>query len=511
MASTTDDLPGEMIVPTRSDILSRFIRDWKIRQNLQDPTRPVDVGPKTLPYLLGTLIADAFLPVMSNVLAIGRATLLRNARGTRLDALAEAQGTSRLEATSSTGYVTVLTSTAGGQIQEDDELEQELTGNRFRVLKTDLYTNGTQVPVEALDTGPETNLDAETVLIFTNPRQGINPKATVATQSDGSGLTGGHEAETDEQLIERIISLRTNPPASGNAAEIVAEMEKAGTGVPVEKAFVIPAWAGPGTACVCFTVRPTATGSRIPNDVQMGIMQGVVEATFPGDDSFTVAFLLPQLVTIQLKVTWKKGAPGWADQTPWPPYQGAFSTAVTDVGGTVPPTSSTCRVVTSIPLTVAPQIGQTIAFYDLVTKTFARKKILDVTEVAAGLSWDLEFDLSNNASDPFVPVSGQFVSPWSDSLNFLPAPVTTFMGTLGPGEQFASFPDPGQRQKRQPESPVVWSSVLRNADFIGAVKTASVISDVDLARPTTPYATNVGVPGVSVNLLQMNDLAVYQQ
>lgn len=511
MANTDDDLPGEMIVPTRSDLLSRFIRDWQIRQNIQDPARPVDVGPKTIPYLLGTLVADALLPIIANNLAIGRATLLQNARGTRLDKLAVAQGTRRLDATSSTGYVTVGASVGGGIIQAGDVLVQEYTGNRFQVLVTNLYLDGNQVPVQALDTGPETNIDAGTVLTFSNPRQGINPKATVAEQSDGSGLTGGHEEETDQQLIDRIISLRTNPPASGNAAEIIAEVEKAGTGVPVEKAFVIPAWAGPGTVCVIFTVRPTATGSRIPNGVQMGIIQALVEAAFPADDSITVAFVLAQGVSVAFKVTWRRGASGWTDQTPWPPYQGNFGVFVTNGGGATPPTSSFARVTTLTPFTTAPQAGQTVALYNLATKSFARKKILSVAVVSAGLTWDLEFDMSNNASDPFIPASGARVSPWSDSLNLLPAAVVSYMAQLGPGEQFASFPDPGQRQRRQPESPVSWPSVISNADVVAGVKATGVVSDVDLVLPSTPYAAAVGVPGVSVNLLQLTDLGIFPQ
>lgn len=39
--------------------------------------------PKALPSLLGELVADALLPVYAHILATGRLTLLRNARGPR--------------------------------------------------------------------------------------------------------------------------------------------------------------------------------------------------------------------------------------------------------------------------------------------------------------------------------------------------------------------------------------------------------------------------------------------
>ncbi len=44
--------------------------------NLHKPT-------KTLPCLLGTVVADALLPITSNVLATGRRTLSREAIGVR--------------------------------------------------------------------------------------------------------------------------------------------------------------------------------------------------------------------------------------------------------------------------------------------------------------------------------------------------------------------------------------------------------------------------------------------
>jgi hypothetical protein len=81
---------------------------------------------------------------------------------------------------------------------------------------------------------------------------------------------------------------------------------------------------------------------------------------------------------------------------------------------------------------------------------------------------------------------------------------------LGPGEQFASFPDAGVRCRREPESPSSWPSVIGNADIVGAIKATPPVSDVTLLLPSqTPYATPVGVPGVLVNLLALGDFAVF--
>jgi hypothetical protein len=105
---------------------------------------------------------------------------------------------------------------------------------------------------------------------------------------------------------------------------------------------------------------------------------------------------------------------------------------------------------------------------------------------------------------------GQLVSPWSDSLNQLPTALITYMLGLGPGEQFATLPDPGVRGRREPESPSSWPSTIGNADLVGAIKATPPISDIVLRLPSqTPYPTPVGVPGVSVYLFTLGDLAVF--
>lgn len=510
------DLP-DLIVPTRDAVAQKFGRDWAYWQWLADPTRPVDVGPKSMPSILGKVVADILTPVFANVVTIGRGTLEAYATGDRLTAIGEAKGVYRQPATGATGYAKIAAASSGGVIVEDDELIDPTTSLRFHVLVTALYTNGQQVPIQAIDTGPGGNLAAGSVLTFTNPRPGIGAKAIILADNQGDGLSGGQDADTDAEYLDRIVERQTNPPASGNAAEYIEAVENA-PGVPVEKAWVYPAWAGPGTTCVAFTVRPDGSGNRCPNDVQRGQVQANLEALFPGDDSITVATILTNALPIAISVSWKKGVPGWADAVPWPPF-------ATDLTGTRPvyapvevarggpgvaPTASSLRAETSVPIP-GPQPGQTIALFNLQANAFQRKKIRSVAPASAS-SWDFQFDLANNASDLFVPVPGQRLSPWSDSLNQLPQALTTYMAGFGPGEQRASFPDPGTRQKRQPESPTDWPSILRNSDLVTAIKATPPVSDVTLLLPsTTPHPALVGVPGVCVYLLTLSDFCIFAE
>jgi hypothetical protein len=507
------DLPN-LIVLARDAIAQKFTRDWAFWQRQADPTRPVDVGPKTMPSILGRVVADILLPVSANAVTIARATLVRGATGSRLTAIGHARGVDPHAPTGATGYVQISAARGGGTIIEGDELVDANTGLRFQVLVTQLYLDGTEVPIQAIDTGPVTNLGAGIVLVFSSPRPGIGAKALIVAQADGSGLSGGHDAETEDEYAARIIEQQSNPPASGNAAEYIRETERT-PGVPVEKAWVIPAWAGPGTTCVLFTVRPDQSGGRrAPNPIQLGQVEANLKALFPGDDSITVATVLPVPLTIAISVAWRKNAAGWADSMPWPPFVGnaqasppAYAPVAVDPGA--PPTSTTLRVATTL-ATVDPQPGQTLGVYDLKAAVFHRKKILIATPVTPGKCWDLSFDITNNASDLYVPVTGQLVSPWSDSLNQLPGAVVSYTLGLGPGEQFPTFPDPGVRGRRQPESPTFWPSTIGNADLVGAIKGTRPVADVVLRLPSQmPYPTPVGVPGVLAYLFALGDLAAF--
>ena len=138
-----------------------------------------------------------------------------------------------------------------------------------------------------------------------------------------------------------------------------------------------------------------------------------------------------------------------------------------------------------------------------------RKRIVTVSVAAAGLSWDLTFDPSNLASDPVCACPGALLSPWSDSLTLLPAGIVAYFGTLGPGEQFATFPDPGVRGRRMPLSPESWPSTIYNQALVDAFQASGATSDVTPILPGTPASPPLGTPGVSLYLFELADLAVY--
>lgn len=507
------DIPEGLYTPTRDGVVADAKNSWTVRSLEADPTKAVDVGQGTFPGTLAEVLGDLSMPHYANETTIAKSWLVRNTFGERLERLAVeklgAEDGARRPAIGASGYIEATQIIAGGaHLDTTVTLVDPRTGLRFRVLEENDYSDGNPIAIIGVDTGPATNLAQGTLLQFEAQPLGVSSTATILSQNDGTGavvgLTGGRDAETDAELQARIIDADTNPPAAGNNAQVVFVAQKTAA-VAVEKAFVYPAWMGPGSTAVAFTLRPDASASRVPNSVQRGLVEADLRSSFAKDWTITVPTILTQDLAIALGVTWADPARGWVDGTPWPEYIAGDPVLVSQVTGSLALRATTGTT------TTAPTVGQTVALYSATTKSFKRKRISAVAVVTAGKSWDLTFTDALGASDSFTPTVGQMVSPWSLSLNRLPASMVTYARSLGPGEMFASLPDPGGRRKRWPFSPSAWPSVVTNEGVVGAARASKAIQDVEVLLPATPYATTVGTPGVSVYLLQFTDFAAFPQ
>jgi hypothetical protein len=238
--------------------------------------------------------------------------------------------------------------------------------------------------------------------------------------------------------------------------------------------------------------------------------------------------IVAQPVTIVLKVLWAVGAAGWADGTTFPLYHASpnLVSAAANAGGARTPTAFR---VTSSAMTEIPQVGQSIAFFDLANLVFRRKKFATVTTISA-TAYDVTVSPTDGVSDTgYTPLNGQPCCPWSDSLNSMVTSVVAYMDTLGPGEQFSVFFDPGLRQHRSPVSPQFWPSSITNRLIGGSavpvpasgpqqnqppvptLLTLSTIQDVVLVEPSVPFAVSTGTPGVSSNMLELGGLVVFPE
>jgi uncharacterized phage protein gp47/JayE len=493
---------ADVAVYSRAEMVAKWKRDFQLRV----PT--ADVGPNTQPDIDANLVAEQALIVHADAITIGRSTNVDDATGTDLDTKhGNPIGVPRLEAAGASGFVVVAASSGGTTIFAGDELTYPPTRARYRCTVTDLYADGDNCPVAGIDTGTATDREAGAILQWVSPRPGCEPTCAVYENSNGTGLTGGAEAENDDDYRVRIKARLANPPASGNDAAYIAAIE-AYPGIGIQKGFTYPCITGPGVTAITFTLRPSAPGaSRIPSPAQLSAVKAALRTAFPADDGIYAAQLIAEDVSIVLGVTWRKRAKGWADAVPWPVY---VSPTVA-VDGAVTPTATSFRLTTSVD-TTTPQVGNTIAFYDAANQKFVNKRIGAVAVIVANRSWTITVDTANNASDTtYTPIAGDIASPWSESLNLLVAPVLAYFDGLGPGEQVATFLDPGTRQRRQPENPEAYPSAVSNR-LATAIQAVSAVNDAELVEPVTlPHSPTVGTPGIASYLLQLSDFAVYEQ
>lgn len=516
---TVDYLPAKYLQPTRAILLSDWMTDYAFRNPNADQSQ------NGQPYLDGQIATDFVLPLYPYADRVARSTNWITSSGPGLDVWIQSEtGGPRLPAVGAVGYIQIGASAGGTLLQAGDP--GTCNGFTYRVIFTGLYQNGSQVAIQGVDTGPQTDQPAGATFTWSSPRPGCLSKATVVLQSDGSGLTGGTNVETDAQAKQRLSYLKANPPASGNDAEIQSILVRTG-GLAVQQCFTYPGAVGPGSTAVCFTLRPSAPGAnRIPNSAQLAIALQALQLELPASESIYMCTLVSSPLGMVFRAIWKTSAPGWADPSPFPLYQeygpGENNWLVTNA---VTPTPTNFNIASATDTTV-PQAGQSIGLLDLANQVFQRKRILSATAASGG--YTIVVDTSNGVSDTsYTPIVGQFVSPWSDSLDSLIPPVLAYLDSVGPGEQFASFFDQGLRQRRSPPSPSSWSSQIANR-MLGGPPNASQppdpnasptptllstgnIEDIGIVEPTIPYLTPVGNPGVSSNLIVLGGLAAYPE
>lgn len=498
-------LPTALVVPTRDALAATFKRDIQIAATRGGITIAIADG--SLPDIKAKVFTDAMIPLYGEAARQSDVGTLDGKSGTELEQEAIDSGLpGRLAAAGASGFVVAQGATGGGYLTAGAEIRNLATGKRYQSLVSGLYKPGNLVTIAGIDTGPSTNVDAGTILTWTSPPPGIDASATVFADVDGNGLTGGRDIETDQQIRDRIRASRTNPAASGNdAAYQTAAMNTPGVGISA--VFTYPAILGPGSTCLLFLLRPAVSGaSRIPNNAQIGLVKGYVTGQMPKGDSVYYGVAIEQSTDVTMTVVWATGVAQWTDGIPWPPYD---ALGVYSVYSAASATAFTLQYVGS-GTSAVPQAGQTIALFDRTNLVFVEKRILSVVSHLPSIAhFDIAVDTTDNASDTqFTPAVGDLVSPWSDSINSIPALVAGYFDSLGPGEQVSTFFDAGYRQRRSPPDPQFWPASLTTKMLIPILQLAA-IGDAEIKLPALPAAPTVGTPGVSSNLLTFGRFAVY--
>ncbi len=500
------EIPQPFPTPDRDDLVEKYKRDARFYSNNAQST---DEGSQ--PHLDANVLADQLVPGYQQIRQSADNIVLGDATGAAAEKWATSRGLpGRIPATGARGYMIIKASAGGTHLFVDDEIK---IGNlRYLCTRDAVYQNGALVPVQGFDTGPSTNQPAGTVGRWTAPRPGCGEEATVWEDAEGEGLRGGRSEETDLEIQDRVADINANPPGSGNDAHLQKLVKDAGValGISVQQCFTYPGILGPGTTGIAFTVLPDKSGgSRIPSPTQIAAIEAWVKQQMPGNDGLFFATVTGSTIDLTLQVQWRQGAISWADVNPWPElYTGSGAIVVQSVTS---PTEFVLGRTGGYVGVRQPVVGQTIAFYDPVSQTFKRKRILNYLVFGLG-PWTITCDTTNETSDTtYTPVVGQRACPWSESLDLVVPPLLAEFDLFGPGEQVASFFDAGTRQRRQPPPQQSWPSRL-GSRVINGVQDQPSVNDAQLIDPapgSLPLATPVGAAGTLSYLRELRWIAAF--
>lgn len=299
----------------RDDIL-RALRNGLIRRGVSNP----NVTPGSDDYVRATAIANELVIVEANVVIASDQNMLDTCGIEKLAQAAAPFGLAQRPAGGSAGSI-VLESTASTTVVAGAEL-LDGSGLRYAVTVGGIYSDGDLIPIQALDTGEATNLEADSVLRW----QSAPPFASTEALVSSGGLINGVDEEGVEAFRARFFAFLATAPVSGNASHTIAIAEQSDPSV--QKAFCFPAVQGPATVHVAVAAAPTDTNksrevdtSKLNSTVRPYIAGAYPEhvhlvVTTVNDVNADVAFAL----TIPEAPTASPAGPGggWLDGTPWP-------------------------------------------------------------------------------------------------------------------------------------------------------------------------------------------------
>lgn len=485
--------------------------------NYQNRNPDADVGPNSLPWARGSVMADMLSIQSNNALVISGGIPLDSLVGDQLD-LKYGTRLPRILSTKSSGYITLECGTSGTEIRNLDQLVCGATSNKYQFTGvTDTYLNSEQLSIQSVDPGLGQNLDPGTVLQWSSQRAGCYATVTVWEQTDGSGIAGGRERESDEEYRGRIRSYLANPVGHGNEGDLLVLLEESspndalgrpGHGMPVQKGFVYPAVQGPGTfGCAIVMKAENNFETRAPSSAQLTAVLNYVAQYMPDVDMIFMAAITNQVNNVYLSVTLDTRAAQWSDAAPWPPYVAPGSGQYIVTGYTDATTFQLGVDNATYGGTTAPAVSNTIALWDRAHGAFRRKKILTV--VGAG-PWAITVDTTGGQSDvSYTPEVYQVVSPWFDAINEVAAAEAATIAKLGPGQMNAWDPGDGKRMMRIPlPSPTEWPLGVTARIAFDVTKSVPAVADATLLY-TENSAPTVGDTS-HVHLLYLADLGIYK-
>lgn len=301
-----------------TDIKNGYLRTLRAALIARGVANP-NVGPKSDFAADAEALAEQLIFTEANAVSQAAQVLEDTATGETLLRMAALRNITARAASGSIGSF-IHSSSAVSPIVTGARL-LDGAGLQYQVPTGGLYANGALVPVEAVDTGEETNLEAGSILRWVAPPPFADSKVLVAT----GGLINGAPADTEEVVRERLIAVLSSAPASGNCTHYATAAENASSSVA--KAFVYPGIQGAGSLHVAVIGSPTATNKTrvVSSPTITGTISPQVAALVEHVLTLTTTSTdRPATVTVGLSLPDAPSASppglggGWTVGTPWP-------------------------------------------------------------------------------------------------------------------------------------------------------------------------------------------------
>jgi uncharacterized phage protein gp47/JayE len=441
MATTTNDYP------TVESIVERylnFVYQHLVRNGVASASAKAGIGKGTDRWMTAMATAQGIVVNLANARALEDATMPDTAIGEDLDRLCAIYGLTRSTGAGAQGDVTVdgsgtMTFAAGA----------ELVGNknkkRYKVVSPISVTDGDPIAIVGIDTGKSTNLDAGEVLTWTSPPAGCSTTCVVAS----GGLTNGKDADTDARLRTRLLKLLQQPQNGGSWAHYRQWAED--SSAAVENAFVFPAYRGPGTVSIAYTIEGNRDNdyARAGSAALTAVVQDAVVSQQPEFADAFVTSVEHEDLALALKLTLPEPAVaggeggGWIDES-----ADRWAIAKRTAGNSDGVVAITAKASSTTFTTDAynePVEGSTVCFFSATDRTVYTAKVKTSVSGSAG-AW--VFTIDKALSSLLV---GDYIFPACEKASDYAEAIMTHIATLAPGEK-TSDADVLPRAKRHPKA-----------------------------------------------------------
>lgn len=361
-------------------------------------------------------------------------------------------------------------------------------GKRYQVL-FDATTPGSgtvRLTVVGVDTGPETNLDADTEITWVNPPVSATGPGTVVAK-----FTGGLPSENDAAFAKRLIFRIRHKPAAGNNAQFVEWAKTSDNNAAVDTAFVYACALHAGTVRIAVLSARSDTVGPLARVASVGTIAQVTSYLVPPGSPVvpTPPFVVvtgvdPEPSDVVLSLSMPVGNPaGWEDIVPWPRnLSGTASTVVAVTDQTHFRISSGASLPTGV---TAPSM----MIWDEDRSRYEKLEVLSVSYVS-GTTYAVVL-----AAAPTMTIAfGDYVSPYAQRADIIAETIEEYFDSLGPGElidlaandprahRAFRFPVPSEEYPQLAGSAVV--SFLQDA--MGASLVLVILQSISVVAPTLP-------------------------